>query len=110
MADVLVRFDGSGVTSGEIACVALQPVIDTVYRRCRWEPLPVVEKTLRYVGRGTFSWDRIENFASYISAGDRPVLTSGHVDVDRPGPANDLVCGDGDVPSDAEAVERDSAL
>lgn len=76
MGDVLVRFDGSGVVSAEIACAALQPVLDSVYRKYCWEPLPVVEKVLRYVGRGAFARDGIEMFARYISAGDRPVATS----------------------------------
>lgn len=83
MGDVLVRFDGSGVVQAEIACAALQPVLDSVYHSCCWEPLPVVEKALRYVGRGAFSRDGIEMFASYISCGQRPVLTSKDVAVDR---------------------------
>lgn len=83
VGDVLVRFDGSGVVPAGIACAALQPVLDSVYHRCWGEPLPIVEKALRYAGRGAFSRDGIEIFAGYISAGDRPVLTSGNVDVDR---------------------------
>lgn len=76
MGDVLMRFDGSGVVSAEIACAALQPVLDSVYHRYCWEPLPVVEEALRYVGRGAFSRDGIEVFAGYICMGERPVLTS----------------------------------
>lgn len=83
MDNVLVRFDGSGVVSAEIACAALQPVLDSVYHRYCWRPLPVVEKALRYVGRGAFSRDRIEMFAGHISAGERPVLTSKENGVNR---------------------------
>jgi len=84
VGDVHVRFDGSGVVSAGTACAALQPVLNSVYHRCWGEPLPIVEKALRYAGRGAFSRDRIEIFAGYISAGDRPVLTSEDVDVDHP--------------------------
>lgn len=83
VGDVMVRFDGSGVVSAEIACAALQPVLDSVYHRYCWEPLPVVEKALRYVGRGAFSRDGIEMFARYICMGERPVLTSKDIGVDR---------------------------
>lgn len=83
MGDVLVRFDGSGVVPAEIACAALQPVLDSVYHRCWGEPLSIVEEALRYVGRGAFSRDGIEMFAGYISAGERPVLASKNSGVDR---------------------------
>ncbi|MET3953430.1 hypothetical protein ABIE52_000296 [Rhodococcus sp. OAS809] len=76
MVDVFVRFGGSGVVPDEIACAALQPVLDSMYHRCCGEPLPAVEKELRYAGRGAFVRTGIEKFAKYISAGDRPVLIS----------------------------------
>lgn len=77
MTDVHVRFDGSGVTSADIACMALQPVLDSVYHRYGHEPLPAVERALDHAGRGAFAQDGITSFAGYISAGHRPVLTSG---------------------------------
>lgn len=83
VGDVMVRFDGSGVVSAEIACAALQPVLDSVYHRYCWESMPVVEEALRYVGRGAFSRDGIEKFASYICMGERPVLTSKGLSGDR---------------------------
>ena len=82
MGDVLVRFGGSGVVPAEIACAALQPVLDSVYHRCWGELLGMVEGALRHAGRGAFSRDGIEVFARYISSGDRPVLTSAKVDVE----------------------------
>lgn len=89
MGNVRVRFDGSGVVSAEIACAALQPVLDSVYHRYWGESLPVVEDALRYVGRGTFARDRIEGFASCISAGDRPVLISEDLGVERTRPGKE---------------------
>lgn len=71
-----MQFRGSGVVSAEIACMALQPVLNSLYRRHRGEPWPAVEIALKHVGRGAFAKDGIEIFAEHISAGHRPVVVS----------------------------------
>ncbi|WP_311051974.1 hypothetical protein [Rhodococcus qingshengii] len=73
--DVYVRFGGSDPDTAELARTALQPVLDSIYRRCKGEPHAEIEEVLRRAGRGTFAHDNIERFARYITYGDRPVLT-----------------------------------
>jgi len=75
MANVYIRFDGANVEIGHLARLALQPVLDSVYRGYRGMPQWEIEEVLRRAGRGSFSRDRIEIFARYIARGDRPVLT-----------------------------------
>lgn len=73
--DVYVRFRGSDPETGELARAALQPVLDSIYRRYNGAPHAEIEQVLRRAGRGAFSRDNLAVFARYITYGDRPVLT-----------------------------------
>lgn len=73
--DVYVSFGGSDPDRAELARAALQPVLDSIYRRYNGEPQADIEHVLRRAGRGAFARDNIEIFAQYIAYGDRPVLT-----------------------------------
>ncbi|WP_415394345.1 hypothetical protein ACMTN4_00845 (plasmid) [Rhodococcus globerulus] len=75
MADVYVRFDGSDVDTAHLARLALQPVLDAVYRTYVGKPQPAIEEVLRRAGQGSFVRENIDSFATHIAAGDRPVLT-----------------------------------
>ena len=73
--DVYLKFGGSDPATAELARTALQPVLDSIYRRYNGEPHSEIEHILRRAGRGAFARDNIERFARYISYGERPVLT-----------------------------------
>ncbi|OHF24854.1 hypothetical protein BKP30_26980 [Rhodococcus erythropolis] len=67
-----MRFEGSGPYAAELAGAALQPVLDSIYRRYGGEPHSEIEHVLRRAGRDAFSRDNIEIFARYITYGERP--------------------------------------
>lgn len=86
MADVYVRFDGSDADTAHLARLALQPVLDAVYREHVGKPQAEIEVVLRRAGRGSFARDKIDTFARYIATGDRPILTG---DTAEPSEAED---------------------
>ena len=75
MVDVYVTFDGSDADTAHLTRLALQPVLDAVYRENRGKPQDEIEVVLRRAGRGSFAREKIDRFAVHIAAGDRPVLT-----------------------------------
>ncbi|BCF86267.1 hypothetical protein RQCS_58120 (plasmid) [Rhodococcus qingshengii] len=74
MTDVRVPFEGADADTAELARTALQPVLDSMYRKHRREALQEIQEALRRAGRGTFARDGIEVFADHIARGDRPIL------------------------------------
>lgn len=87
MADVHVRFTGSDANTAHLARLALQPVLDAVYRQYAGKPHTEIEGALRHAGRGSFVREKIDIFARYIAAGDRPVLTDA---IEEPSDAEDI--------------------
>lgn len=73
--DVCVKFGGFDPATAELARTALQPVLDSIYRRYNGQAYETVEHALRRAGRGAFVRDNIEVFAWNIACGERPVLT-----------------------------------
>lgn len=84
------------VVPAEIPCAALQPVLDGVSPVCRGSRRRL-SKGASIRRAACFLRDGIEMFAGYISAGERPELTSnGRVTIEH-----DLVCDGGGAPSHA---------
>lgn len=75
MADLYVSFDGDDPDTAELARLALQPVLDAVYRAHAGSSQSEIELILRRAGRGSFARVNIAQFARYIARGDRPVLS-----------------------------------
>ncbi|PBI91101.1 hypothetical protein BKP42_54530 [Rhodococcus erythropolis] len=81
MNEIEVPFVGTDRETAHIARLALQPVLDSMYRRYGehgygGHPQGEIETALKRAGRGSFARDRIELFARYIALGQRPVLVA----------------------------------
>ncbi|MDN5547131.1 MAG: hypothetical protein L0H03_17875 [Rhodococcus sp. (in: high G+C Gram-positive bacteria)] len=72
-------FEGSDPETADLARLALQPVLNSMYRKYGangygGHSQSEIEDALKHAGRGSFSREGIEIFARYLAAGQRPVL------------------------------------